>query len=44
MKIADIGITVEGTTDAARAAADIVLISPGLSIIFEAIYRARKIF
>ena len=44
LKIADVGIAVEGATDAARAAADIVLISPGLSIIIEAIYRARKIF
>lgn len=31
-------------TDAARAAADIVLVSPGLSVIVEAIFGSRKIF
>mgnify|MGYP001104904976 CR=1 FL=1 len=44
LKKADVGIAVEGATDAARAASDIVLTSPGLSVIIEAIYRARKIF
>ena len=44
LKKADVGIAVEGATDAARAAADIVLTAPGLSVIIEAIYRARKIF
>ena len=44
LKVADVGIAVEGATDAARAAADIVLASPGLSVIIEAIYRARKVF
>ena len=44
LKKADVGIAVEGATDAARAAADIVLVAPGLSVIIEAIYRARKIF
>ncbi|CAG9317425.1 unnamed protein product [Blepharisma stoltei] len=44
LKQADVGIAVDGATDAARAAADIVLTSPGLSVIIEAIYRARKIF
>ena len=44
LKKADVGIAVDGATDAARAAADIVLTSPGLSVIIEAIYRARKIF
>jgi H+-transporting ATPase len=41
---ADAGIAVSGATDAARAAADIVLLSPGLSVIVEAIQEARKIF
>ncbi len=41
---ADAGIAVSGATDAARAAADIVLLSPGLSVIIEAIQEARKIF
>ena len=44
LKKADVGIAVDGATDAARAAADIVLTSPGLSVIIEAVYRARKIF
>ena len=44
LKKADVGIAVEGATDAARAAADIVLVSPGLSVIIEALYRSRKIF
>jgi H+-transporting ATPase len=41
---ADTGIAVSGATDAARAAADIVLLSPGLSVIVEAIEQARRIF
>jgi H+-transporting ATPase len=41
---ADAGIAVSGATDAARAAADIVLLAPGLSTIIEAIHRAREVF
>ncbi len=41
---ADAGIAVSGATDAARAAADIVLLSPGLSVIVEAIHTAREVF
>jgi H+-transporting ATPase len=44
LKKADIGIAVQGATDAARAAADIVLTSPGLSVIIEAIRVSRCIF
>jgi H+-transporting ATPase len=44
LKKADCGIAVSGATDAARAAADIVLLSPGLSVIIEAIKQSRKIF
>ena len=44
LKRANIGIAVEGATDAARAAADIVLTDPGLKTIIDAIFRARKIF
>ena len=33
-----------GATDAARAAADIVLLTPGLSVIIDAIKESRKIF
>ena len=44
LKKADCGIAVSGATDAARAAADIVLLTPGLSVIIDAIKEARKIF
>jgi H+-transporting ATPase len=44
LKKADCGIAVSGSTDAARAAADIVLLTPGLSVIIEAIKQSRKIF
>jgi len=44
LKKAHIGIAVEGSTDAARAAADMVLTDPGLSVIIDAVLRARKIF
>jgi H+-transporting ATPase len=44
LKKADAGIAVSGATDAARAAASIVLLSPGLSVIITAIQESRKIF
>jgi H+-transporting ATPase len=44
LKKADAGIAVSGATDAARAAAAIVLLSPGLSVIIDAIRLSRKIF
>ncbi len=44
LKQADVGIAVSGATDAARAAADLVLTAPGLSVIATAIEEARKIF
>lgn len=44
LKQADMGIAVSGATDAARAAADLVLTAPGLSVIVKAIEEARKIF
>jgi H+-transporting ATPase len=44
LKKADAGIAVTGATDAARAAADIVLMTPGLSVIITAIRESRKIF
>ena len=44
LKKADCGIAVSGATDAARAAASIVLLTPGLSVIIEAIKESRKIF
>jgi H+-transporting ATPase len=44
LKQADAGIAVAGATDAARAAADVVLLAPGLSVIVDAIRLAREIF
>ncbi len=44
LKQADIGIAVSGATDAARAAADLVLTGTGLSVIIHAIEEARRIF
>jgi H+-transporting ATPase len=44
LKKADCGIAVASATDAARAAASIVLIAPGLSVIIDAIKESRKIF
>lgn len=44
LKQADVGIAVTGATDAARAAADIVLTRPGLSVIIHAVEEARRIF
>ena len=44
LKQADIGIAVSGATDAARAAADLVLTAPGLSVITTGIEEARRIF
>ncbi|CAD6918638.1 unnamed protein product [Tilletia laevis] len=41
---ANCGVAVEGATDAARSAADIVLTEPGLSTIVEAIIHSRIIF
>jgi H+-transporting ATPase len=41
---ADVGIAVSGATDAARAAADLVLTAPGLSVIVTAVKEARNIF
>ena len=44
LKKADCGIAVSGATDAARAAAAIVLLTPGLSVIIDAIKESRQIF
>jgi H+-transporting ATPase len=44
LKQADAGIAVDGATDVARAAADIVLLLPGLSVIVDAIKESRKTF
>ena len=44
LKLADAGIAVSGATDAARAAADIALLNPGLSVIIDAIKESRKMF
>ena len=44
LKKSDCGIAVEGATEAAQAAADIVFLAPGLSTIVSAIKIARQIF
>jgi H+-transporting ATPase len=44
LKQADAGIAVSGATDAARAAADVVLTDKGLTVIAAAIEEARRIF
>ncbi len=44
LKQADVGIAVEGATDAARSASDLVLTEPGLGVITRAVEEARRIF
>ncbi|KAI9331270.1 plasma-membrane proton-efflux P-type ATPase [Pilaira anomala] len=44
LKKANVGIAVEGCTDAARSASDIVLLAPGLSTIIDGIKTSRAIF
>ncbi|MCL5098234.1 MAG: plasma-membrane proton-efflux P-type ATPase, partial [Candidatus Omnitrophica bacterium] len=44
LKQADAGIAVSGATDAARAAAALVLTAPGLSVIVRAVQTSRRIF
>jgi H+-transporting ATPase len=44
LKKSDCGIAVSGATDAARAAASIVLTTPGLSVIIDAVKESRRIF
>ena len=44
LKVADIGIAVADSTDAARSASDIVLTEPGLSVIISAVLTSRAIF
>ena len=44
LKQADVGIAVSGATDAARAAAALILTAPGLSVIINAVEEARRIF
>ncbi len=41
---ANIGIAVHGATEAAKAASDIVLLTPGIEVIIQAIITSRKIF
>ena len=44
LKQADVGIAVSGATDAAQAAAALILTDPGLSVIIKAVESARQIF
>mmetsp|Transcript_96099 Transcript_96099/g.276017 ORF Transcript_96099/g.276017 Transcript_96099/m.276017 type:complete len:1008 (+) Transcript_96099:43-3066(+) len=41
---AQIGIAVDDATEAARSAADVILTSPGLSVIYDAVVESRRIF
>ena len=44
LKQADVGVAVSGATEAARAAAGLILTAPGLSVIIRGIEEARKTF
>jgi H+-transporting ATPase len=44
LKQAEVGVAVSGATNAAQAAASLVLTAPGLSVIIKAIEEARRIF
>jgi H+-transporting ATPase len=44
LKVADVGIAVADATDAARGAADIVLLTEGLGVVIDAIIGSREIF
>jgi H+-transporting ATPase len=44
LKKADAGIAVSGATDAARTAADVVLLNSGLSVVIDAVKESRKAF
>ena len=44
LKQADVGIAVSGATEAARAAAGLILTAPGLSVIIHGIEEARRTF
>ena len=44
LKRADVGVAVHGATDAARAASDMVLTEPGLSVVVDAMIIARGVF
>ena len=44
LRKADVGIAVEGATDVARAASDVVLTKPGLSIIIDGVREGKTVF
>ncbi len=44
LKQAEVGIAVAGATDAAKAAASLALLLPGLTVIIQAVEEARRIF
>lgn len=44
LKEAQVGIAVQGATDVAKSAADLVLTAPGLSVIIDAVKEGRQVF
>lgn len=44
LRRADVGIAVQGASEAARAASDLVIVKAGLSVLAEAIVESRRIF
>lgn len=44
LRKADVGIAVEGATDVARAASDVVLTKPGLSVIIDGVREGKTVF
>lgn len=44
LSAAQVGIAVDGATDAAKNAADLILTEPGLSPIYGAVLESRRIF
>lgn len=44
LKKADVGVAVSGATDVARGAASVVLLTPGLRVLVDAIAESRRIF
>lgn len=44
IRAADVGLSVDGATDVAREAADMILLAPDLSVLFEGVAEGRRTF